>query len=162
MLIVAVMTMPQTSLHALYGKSDSEVFNVRPGILLSVEYGEDGEACAMRIEPQRDPSSASWLDAPSADMNKMTEVLDEVVPPNQRGKEVGPGPFFGIHCYGAATPIEYENVIINSYYHCEKPVKFSGFEVRFKRPACDKVKPETFPPPGSKSRCAPQDSPLKR
>jgi len=130
MLIVAVITMPQTSseLHALYGKSDSEVFNVRPGILLS------------------------WLDAPSADMNKMTEVLDEVVPPNQRGKEVGPGPFFGIHCYGAATPIEYENVIINSYYNCEKPVKFSGFEVRFKRPACDKVKPETFPPPGGKLR----------
>ena len=147
-LIAAAATMPQTSseLHALYGKPDAEVFDVRPGTVLNVEYGEDGEACAMRIEPRHD-LSASWNDQPPADVGQMTEVLGEVVPTEQRGKEIGPGPFFGMHCIGAAAPVEYENVIISNYYECQKPTKFRGFEMRFKRPACEKIKPETFPPP---------------
>lgn len=151
MLIATAATLSQTSseFHALYGKPDAEVFNVRSGVLLSVEYGEDGEACAMRIEPQRD-AGISWLDAPAADTSKMAEVLDEVVPPEQRGKELGPGQFVGIPCGGAETPRDYENVVVSNYYYCERPLKFRGFEVRFKRSACEKVKPETFPPPASK------------
>jgi hypothetical protein len=151
-LIATAVMLPQTSpeFRAYYGNPDAEVFNVRPGVILSVEYGEDGQACAMRIEPKRDPFD-SLADAPPADLNKMTEVLDEVEPPEERGSEIGPGPFFGDHPYGAETPSEYENVIISKNYYYERPIKFRGFEVRFKRPACDKVKPEAFPPPASKS-----------
>jgi hypothetical protein len=150
--MVAAGTLPQTSseFHARYGKPDAETFNVRPGILLNVEYGEDGEACAMRIQPRRESHAPAENPKP-APMDVITAVLDEAVPPEQRGKELGPGPDIGMRCHGAATPTEFENVIIRTYYGlCNNPPIPQGVEVRFKRPACEKVKPEIFPPAPSK------------
>jgi hypothetical protein len=153
MLIGVAMTMPQTSseFHALYGKPDAEVFTVRPGIVLSVEYGEDGDACAMRIEPRTDNFTSS-LNAPPADMDKMTEVLNEVLPVQERGMELmGPVPPGCYEDSGGDRPVDYQNVTVKTFYpYCSKPMVPRGIEVRFKRPACDKVKPETFPPPASK------------
>jgi hypothetical protein len=150
--VILAAASPQTSseYHARYGKSDAERFAVRPDVTLSVEYGEDGQACAMRIQPRPRQFQAS-LNSPAAPMDKMTEVLDEVVPASTRGKEMGPGPVIGINCYRATPPIEYENVIIRIYYGgCENPPKPRGYEVRFKRPACESIRPEPFPKPQTK------------
>ena len=46
---------PQASdeYYTRYGKPDAERFVVRPDLVLLVEYGADGAACKMRIEPRQ-------------------------------------------------------------------------------------------------------------
>jgi hypothetical protein len=149
LLIVAatVAVTPQSSpeLHARYGEPTAERFAVRPDVTLSVEYSEDGEACAMRIEPRHLFRRESTYDPP-ASMEVMTDVLNEVVPPEQRGKELGPGAQFWGACHGTLPPTEYENVTVSVYYGlCDRQLTPHGLEVRFKRPACDSLQPRRIP-----------------
>jgi hypothetical protein len=149
LLIVAapVAVTPQSSpeLHARYGEPTAERFAVRPDVALTAEYGEDGQACAMRIEPRHLFRRESPNDPP-ASMEVMTDVLNEVVPPETRGKKLGPGPSFWGACRGALPPTEYENVTVNIYYGlCDSTPTPRGLEVRFKRPACDKLQPRRMP-----------------
>ena len=52
-LLTAYLASPQSSseLRSRYGEPDIERFIMRPGIALTVEYGSDGLACEMLIEP---------------------------------------------------------------------------------------------------------------
>ena len=141
-------TLPQTSaeLYARYDKPDVERFVVRTDLTLTAEYGPDGQACAMRIESRH--ALANFLNAPAAPMDEVRAVLDEVVPPETRGKKLGPGERILGECNGAALPTEYENVRINPYYGmCERELKVRGVEVRFKRPACEILQPKRIPKP---------------
>jgi hypothetical protein len=140
-------TLQRTSaeLRARYGNPDVERFRVRPDVALTAEYGEDGPACAMRIEP-RHLFNRTPVDDPPATMAALTDVLDEVVPPEARGKKLGPGPSFWGACRGALPPTEYENVTVNVYYGlCDSTLTPRGLEVRFKRPACDSLQPRRIP-----------------
>ena len=146
MIATAAPMVPRTSpeLHALYGKPNAERFNVRPDITLSVEYGEDGETCAMRIEP-RPPGLHSQMEGAAAPMQKMTEIVDEIVPMEQRGSKLAVSEKPACS-FGGEPPIEYENVTIKTRYpNCSKPMIPRGIEIHFKRPACDKVTPDVYP-----------------
>jgi hypothetical protein len=141
-LIVIALTAatPQTSTdyYARYGQPDAERFVVRPDLVLSVEYGADGDACKMRIEPRQSlmyPISTN----PAAPVDEAWQVLNEVVPPETRGKELGPGKMFG-QIAGAPPPTEYENVtIIQEFGTGTKPLTMSSIAVLFKRPECQSL-----------------------
>jgi hypothetical protein len=63
-------------LRSRYGPPDAERFLARPGIRLDVEYGSDGLACQMQIEPGATPLLFKTAE----------EILDEAVPSSTRGK----------------------------------------------------------------------------
>src|ERR1700722_13734061 len=48
-----VLAPSSQELHTRYGEPNSERFMARPGIAVSVEYGADGAACSVLIEPPR-------------------------------------------------------------------------------------------------------------
>jgi hypothetical protein len=139
---------PQTSTdyYARYGEPDAERFVVRPDLVLSVEYGADGAACKMRIEPRQSLMySMAIRTNPTAPVDEVTQVLNEVVPPETRGKELGPGKLFP-HVAGEPPPAEYENVtIIQEFGIGTKPLTLSSVAVLFKRPECDNL-PKYFDP----------------
>jgi hypothetical protein len=62
LLLAASALVPQQSssqYNSLYGSSDMERFMVRPGVSLTVEYGQDQVACQMLIEG---PKASDWQD----------------------------------------------------------------------------------------------------
>jgi hypothetical protein len=81
---------PQSSsdLRSRYGGPDMERFVVRSGIGLTVEYGSDGLACEMLIEP---PLPIIHGDEQTLFMSAegVTRVLDDVVPTGTRGLKIG-------------------------------------------------------------------------
>jgi hypothetical protein len=125
---------PETSseFHARYGAADVERFVVRLDLSLTVEYGSQGQACRMRIEALHGYGQLVLYPDPS--MEEVTAVLNEVVPPESRGKELGPGKSV---VYDELPPTEYENVTFVPYYRfSQKPPKPRGMDVLFKRPEC--------------------------
>ena len=87
-LVTACLCAGQTSaeFHSRYGESDTERFKIRDGIGLTVLYGSDGLACQMEVKPQtllvQRPQQK--LMAPEV----VDGIIDEVVPPDTRGKKV--------------------------------------------------------------------------
>jgi hypothetical protein len=141
-LAIALAATPQTSTdyYARYGRPDAERFVVRPDLALSVEYGSGGAVCKMRIEPLQSLtfSMAIWTN-PTAPVDEVTQVLNEVVPPETRGKELGVGKLFP-HVAGAPAPKEYENVtIIHEFGVGTTPLTLSSVAVLFKRPECESL-----------------------
>lgn len=138
--IAAATPQTPTEYSARYGKPDAERFVVRPDLVLSVEYGADGAACKMRIAPRQSLmySMAIWTN-PTAPVDEVTQVLNEVVPPETRGKDLGPGRIFP-QAAGAPSPAEYENLtIIQEFGVGTKPLTLSSVGVLFKRPECDRL-----------------------
>jgi hypothetical protein len=74
----ASVIFPQSSqeFHYHYGEPDLERFTVRPGVTTTVEYGPDGKACALDIEPRQSLMSK----------DEALEALNQVAPPEVRGK----------------------------------------------------------------------------
>lgn len=74
---------------ARFGRPNMERYIVRPDLMLTVEYGSDGAACQLILEPYR-----SLLKEPNPDKlisrDAVTEIFDQIVPPSARGTEIGP------------------------------------------------------------------------
>lgn len=81
------------TLHDRYGRPISETFLVRPGITVSATYGQSGDVCELLVSPQKPSSLIKSANDPSSTINfeRMTEIIDELVPLNERGKAVGTG-----------------------------------------------------------------------
>jgi hypothetical protein len=133
---------PQVSdeYYARYGKPDAERFVVRPDLVLSVEYDTNGAACKMRIEPRQSLLYSMAISMnPTASADEVMQVLNEVVPPETRGKNLGAGRIFG-QLAGAPPPTEYENVtIIQEFGVGTKPFTLSSVAILFKRPECQSL-----------------------
>jgi hypothetical protein len=123
-------------LRVRYGEPDIEQFTVAADIGLTVEYGADGLACQMIIEKKRPllhrEETLTYM-APEI----ASQLVDEVVPPASRGREVNSL----LESMGCAEgrAIEYENVwIAHASDVCVplKPERESRATVVFKRPAC--------------------------
>jgi hypothetical protein len=136
------VTTPQASdeYYTRYGKPDAERFVVRPDLVLSVEYGADGAACRMRIESRQSLLFSVAISMnPTAPVDEVMQVLNEVVPPEARGKDLGAGRIFG-QLAGAPPPEEYENVtIIQEFGAGTKPLALSSVAVLFKRSDCQSL-----------------------
>jgi hypothetical protein len=121
-------------LRSRYGQPDADNFRVRPGIGLLVEYGPDGLACEMKIEPDPTPLTS----------NLANEILDEAIPPRGRGRSVNGGETLA--GWGMIEFREYENVTISlSGTVCPPPLPKDGREqvqsagATFKRAACQNL-----------------------
>lgn len=132
---------PQNSsdLRARYGQPDVERFAMRPDITVTVQYGHDGKACILLIEPrQAFVHSPSYMQrAPTISVDAAWELLDEAVPPETRGKLLfGPGGFqTGCTAFELSS---YENMSIGFVHsYCVKPGGVAKVQVDFKRTACD-------------------------
>jgi hypothetical protein len=70
--------------HARYGEPSVERFMARPGIAVTVEYGSDGAACWVLIEPPR-PLFRPEEKLPLMLSDTVTEILQEIAPNTTRG-----------------------------------------------------------------------------
>ena len=140
MMLAAVTPQTSDEYYARYGKPDAERYVVRPDLVLAVEYGADGAACKMRIESRQSLMySMAIRTNPTASVDEIMQALNEVVPPETRGEDLGPGKIFG-QLAGAPPPEEYENVtIIQEFGGGAKDMKLSSVAVLFKRPDCQSL-----------------------
>jgi hypothetical protein len=61
-------------------------YEVRPGVLMTATYGEDGQVCVMTIEKRHSSSKRADIDLSSKMPAKLVdELTDELVPPAERG-----------------------------------------------------------------------------
>jgi hypothetical protein len=119
-------------LRSKYGAPlDRETFTVRPGIEMVVDYGPSKQVCRVQL-----PSGRQIVgDVPPGAITKqqIDEVLNEVVPPSLRGKELG-GMATGSGV-GVMTSNDYEHVTISEFKNAGVG---TGITVTFKDPACPK------------------------
>ena len=125
-----------TTLRAKYGdplKSgapfNGETFKVRNNITMVVNYGPSGQACRIELLPGQSVVGH----APPDGMTKqqVDEVLQEVVPPPMRGKEIR-----GVVTETGAvsvSQIEYEHMTISEVRQNETPTSVT---VAFKEKGC--------------------------
>jgi hypothetical protein len=143
MFLLLAASMPETSaeFRARYGKPEVERFAVRDGLTLAVEYGPDGEACRMRIEPRHELQDFTKSEK-EARMDELTAVLDEVIPPEKRGKGLGPGEKIWGACAFAPPTTEYERVtLIHNFGYCQKPFGIRSLDAVLKNPSCQSLLP---------------------
>ncbi len=132
-----------TELHARYGQPESERFQARPGIVLTVDYGSDGLACGMLITSRETLSSetddgklpfdSALLNPGKHYLEKVDEILNEAVPESTRG-EVGAAMNTLAGC-GLIGNAEYGNVSIS---RAGNACVWGGVDVRvtFRRAVC--------------------------
>jgi hypothetical protein len=141
LLLTALLAVPQKVPNDLL-HSDKPVadFTIRPGIKLNAQYGPDGMACHMDLAPGPPFAGKSFITA-TMSPETVTSILDEIVPPATRGKElVGKSSFQTASC-GAVETRAYENVTIGRGMSiCPKGhFDIQDVSVTFNRPACSKL-----------------------
>jgi hypothetical protein len=134
--LAATATQDSFDFHKRYGQPDVERFALRPDITMSVEYGSDGKACLLKIEPRQAAISALNFNRPIMSQEIAKELLNEVAPPETRGKPVPGGGSFQAGCGGFIVET-YENVHIGTTFNaCKKPMEIQEENVSFTRPVC--------------------------
>jgi hypothetical protein len=136
----AFVAQSSDELHAKYGQSDLERFQVRPGIGLTVQYGSDRQACQIVIGPLQ-PLIHQEGQSQFISSESVSEILEEVAPVAARGKQIIDGSFQSSCAVGTVT--DYENVTISrgtSACRAASPDRDSGVQIIFKRDICPKVK----------------------
>ena len=120
---------------------------MRSDVTMSTQYGTDGKACVLTVEPRKDFLSRMAA-GQTLSMEALTSLLDEVVPPSTRGKENFPlfSAVVAGGCGAAMTWADYENVqMVLSYTFCAEPIGVHSATVYFKRAACPQWPPAGFP-----------------
>ena len=125
-----------TTLRAKYGdpvnygkRVNSETFKVRNNIEIVVQYGPSGQVCRIELPPGQ--SIVGQVAPDGTTKQQVDEVLQEVVPPSMRGKEIRSGVIY----VGAPSflLIEYEHVTITELLQNETPTSVT---VAFKEKGC--------------------------
>lgn len=119
-----------------YGPPDAERYAVRPGIVMTVAFAKDGRPCEMVIEPRHSLLSTEALSKPMPS-DQVTEILNEVLPPNQRGRLLQDITFTG-SC-NSTRNTDYETVSISRMIPCSSKGEpgESSVHVRFKTSQCE-------------------------
>ena len=115
--LVSVSASAQTSneLKQKYEQLGNGSYLVRPGIILSVSFGENGQACRMQI--QSGSSISSKYPEEVMPRKIVDQIVNEFIPLAQRGKVNFQSSFGG--CTGASV-IDYEKVEISYTSRCDK------------------------------------------
>ena|SRR5215467_945424 len=89
-------------------------YEVRPGILMTAQYGADGQVCRMTVEPERASKDVINLEV-SVNDDLVNAFVDEIAPPEVRGK---PGKHDGMTFRAGQVAItikDYEYITIERY-----------------------------------------------
>ena len=122
--------MDTSTLRAKYGEPIArETFQVRPNIEAVVNYGTGHQACKIDLPP------GSYVNPPhGASNHDVDQVIDELVPPSARGKEINKGMLStGRNCMSFA---DYENLTIAEPQDPDRPGRRTSVTITFKRPDC--------------------------
>jgi len=135
---------PQSSfdLHARYGEPDVQRFAIRPDITMTVEYGDDHNACILDIRPRQAFIQGFPGSQDSFSKDTAVELLNEVVAPADRGNQpLGfPDGITAISSCAGITVGGTRSVQTEvGLDFCKKPVGVRSLEVQFNRPACDSL-----------------------
>jgi hypothetical protein len=84
-------------LHRSHGNPISETFAARRGALVTVSYSETGRVCEMIVHSQPLTSSLDYPITKTLESKALTEIIDELVPVNERGKRLK-GTFLNLTC----------------------------------------------------------------
>jgi len=68
-----------------YGPPVCETYRVRPGIVATVSFGKSGHACEIVVGPDQSGAMIRSRGV-TIDSKQLTEVLDEIVPAQDRGR----------------------------------------------------------------------------
>jgi len=119
-----------STLRAKYGEPIArETFQVRPNIEAVVNYGTGHQVCKIDLPP------GSYMNPPHGASNKDVEaVIEELVPPPVRGKEINKG----IMSAGRISMsfADYENITIAEPQDPDHPGRRTSVTITFKRPDC--------------------------
>ena len=144
-LLVCAAAYPQSrsDLRSKYG-TPSEAYEVRPNVLMTVEFSAEGQACKMVIEARHTLKGGGVNGNSLIPLPVAEEVLNEVAPMEQRGKG-GRAITFSGGC-SSVTSFEYENV---SIYRSEQCLPGGGkavlaITVKWKHRQCDSDVVATF------------------
>ena len=89
-----------------------KAFEVRPGVLMTVTYADDGRACQMVLERRR--ATDSGISTETTFSNELVEgLLDDLVPAAERGKQ---STLYGLtRVTSRQTDFSYENVSVTLF-----------------------------------------------
>jgi len=126
--VLSATAQTSSDLQAKYGKP-LEAYEVRPNILLAVEYTTDGQILEAVIEPrhtEKQPENNSYSVTAFSSLSSevVAEILDELIPSVERGKRLSQSSF-NSSCNSIAREL-YQNVEINRAYKCSEIVKGSS------------------------------------
>jgi hypothetical protein len=77
-----------------YGPPIAETYLIKPGVAASLSFGASGHVCEIVVSPEE---TASVKRSQTFTTQQLTDVIDELVPANERGKPIGGG-FFNATC----------------------------------------------------------------
>jgi hypothetical protein len=86
-------------------------FEIRPGILMTPKYTDEGKICRMSFERQHATRSGNYLGSAISD-KLAKDIVDQLVPPSVRGKESKSSGVISIVGILMMTDYEYENVAV--------------------------------------------------
>lgn len=113
--VIAGASQTRDEFQEKYGVLENSRYLIRPGIVMTVLYSNEGKAQELTIEPQ--PSSAS--DGTNAELMSsatVSEIIDEIVPVSRRGKFIR-DINFEAGCSSVQTS-DYEKISINRTIIC--------------------------------------------
>lgn len=138
-LLAALPAAAQSSdgLRRRYGAPVSQTYVVRPGITATVTSAADGSVCRILVEPERRLVMRS--STPRLTLSRLDEILDELVPPAERGEPLTAG-FVNVRCLPDddcwGTSAGYERVRI--YYNSAGRDEYRFATVEWKSSPCPK------------------------
>lgn len=77
-----------------YGPPIAETYLIKPGVVASLSFGASGHVCEIVVSPEE---TASVKRSQTFTTQQLTELIDELVPVNERGKPIVGG-FFNATC----------------------------------------------------------------
>ena len=107
---IPVFTQTTADLDKKYGSPLKE-YEVRPGILMTATYSDDGQVCKMYVE-RRHFSETSFDQRLYLPQQMVFELIDELVPPEVRGGKTKGDGFSRITGQLSDQLYDYENVSI--------------------------------------------------
>src|SRR5258706_2186697 len=122
--------MDTSTLRAKYGEPIArETFQVRSNIEAVVNYGTAHQVCKIDLPP------GSYVNPPhGASNHDVDRVIDELVPPSVRGKEINKGVMRAARI--AVSRTEYENITISELLDPDHPGMRAGVTIPFNRSDC--------------------------
>jgi hypothetical protein len=98
---VSLFAQNQRDLHKKYGHPVSESFEVRPEVLATFTYDKKGSPCTLRIENKQ--SNVKFTET---QYDFLTELIDELIPVESRGKNIINGFYSGVGTFGTFQDYE--------------------------------------------------------
>jgi len=126
--------MDTSTLRAKYGEPIArETFQVRPNIEAVVNYGTGHQVCKIDL-PGSYTNIVGEIPPHFVTKQQVDEVIDELVPPSARGKEINKGVASAGRISVSFT--DYENIAIAEPHDPDHPGRRTSVTITFKRPDC--------------------------